>query len=345
MTTTPGNNTSITLNGNLYVRKILLHTAFWIFILAYEMDYLSDLFDSHQAIRLSMFELLLYVAEAYINLLLLIPWFLEKGKIRQYCVSVICLLMAVYGAYLLSGLNDLLLSENKMRSALTLVINHGLIILISFLYWYVTKYEKEKRKAVELENQKLKSELDLLKSQLSPHFLFNTLNGIYSLILIDPEKASHLLDNLSAVLRYSIYSSQLTLVPLSEEINAINNYLNLQKSRLQDSAESIRFQTSGIEQFIEIPPLLLLTVVENAFKHGDIFENENAFIEIQLNLTESSIYFQVNNSYQLKTSHPGVGLDNIKKQLAIAYPGLHTISILDKDPVYSITIQFQYAAS
>lgn len=199
--------------------------------------------------------------------------------------------MAVYGAYLLSGLNDLLLSENKMRSALTLVINHGLIILISFLYWYVTKYEKEKRKAVELENQKLKSELDLLKSQLSPHFLFNTLNGIYSLILIDPEKASHLLDNLSAVLRYSIYSSQLTLVPLSEEINAINNYLNLQKSRLQDSAESIRFQTSGIEQFIEIPPLLLLTVVENAFKHGDIFENENAFIEIQLNLTESSIYF------------------------------------------------------
>lgn len=343
MTTNANNKTSPIINGKLNVRRILLHTAFWIFIFAYEMDYLSDIFDSHQAIRLSLFEILMYVAEAYINLLLLIPVFMEKGEFRQYYLSVICLLIAVYSLYLLTGLDALLLSENRMRSVLTLGINHGLFILISFLYWYVTKYEKEKRKAIELENQKLKSELELLKSQLNPHFLFNTLNGIYSLILIDPEKASHLVDNLSVVLRYSIYSSKRRLVPLADEVNVINNYLLLQKCRLQDNADSIRFQISGIEQPVEIPPLLLLTVVENAFKHGDIFESENAFIEILLDLTEAFIYFQVNNSYQPKTSHPGIGLDNIKKQLVIAYPGSHTITMQDKDQVYSIIIHIQYA--
>ena len=331
--------------GNPKIKRLFIQVAFWIFIFMYEMDYLRDIYATKTAILLSLFELLCYIVEAYINLIVLIPRFAAKAKWRGYGLSILGLLAAVYFVYLFTGLGTMLLSENTWRALLTFIINHGLFILISFLYWYVTKYEKEKRRAIELENQKLKSELELLKSQLSPHFLFNTLNGIYSLILIDPSKAATLVDNLSVVLRYSIYSSKLEQVALSEEVNVIQNYLLLQQSRLQNGRDNIRFTINGSTQNFKIPPLLLLTIVENAFKHSDIFENDHAFIELLLVTSENEIQLTVSNSYLPKNNHPGIGLENIKKQLAIAYPDQHIITINDINQVYSIHIKLINSAT
>ena len=328
-----------------FTKRILLHIAFWIFIFMYEMDYLLDIYSLKTAVLLSLFELVCYITEAYFNLAMLIPRYASKGKWKLYGTAILGMLTTVYLVYLLTGLGNMLLSENMWRGLLTFVINHGLFILISFLYWYVTKYEKEKRRAIELENQKLKSELELLKSQLSPHFLFNTLNGIYSLILIDPNKAATLVDNLSVVLRYSIYSSKLNQVALNEEVEVIRNYLLLQQSRLQEGAQRVRFEATGQIGDVEIPPLLLLTVVENAFKHSDIFENEFGFIHIGLTVNEQEIALEVTNSYLPKNNHPGIGLDNIKKQLQIAYPHKHQVSITDNNQTYSIHIKMNYRAA
>jgi len=311
----------------------------------YEMDYLLDIYSLKTAVLLSLFELVCYITEAYFNLAILIPHYASKGKWKLYGPAILGMLTTVYLVYLLTGLGNMLLSENMWRGLLTFVINHGLFILISFLYWYVTKYEKEKRRAIELENQKLKSELELLKSQLSPHFLFNTLNGIYSLILIDPNKAATLVDNLSVVLRYSIYSSKLNQVKLSEEVDVIQNYLLLQQSRLQSGGTNVRFTIDGSTQNFEIPPLLLLTIVENAFKHSDIFENDHAFIELLLVTSENVIQLTVSNTYLPKNNHPGIGLENIKKQLVIAYPNKHAITINDTNQVYSIHIKLISSAT
>lgn len=333
------------VTANPQLKRLFIHVAFWIFIFMYEMDYLMDIYATKTAILLSLFELIWYITEAYINLLILIPRFAASAKWREYGLSILGLLTVVYVVYLFSGLGTMLLSENTGRALLTFFINHGLFILISFLYWYVTKYEKEKRRAIELENQKLRSELELLKSQLSPHFLSNTLNGIYSLILIDPSKAATLVDNLSVVLRYSIYSSKLNQVKLSEEIDVIKNYILLQQSRLQNGGTNIRFTVNGTTQNFEIPPLLFLTIVENAFKHSDIFENDHAFIELLLVTSENDIQLTVSNTYLPKTNHPGIGLDNIKKQLVIAYPDKHVITINDSNQVYSIHIKLIKSAT
>jgi len=331
--------------ANQQIKRFLIHVAFWIFIFMYEMDYLLDIYSLQTAILLSLFELACYMTEAYVNLGVLIPRFAANGKWKLYISTIFLLLTGIYCVYLFSGLGNMLLAENTGRALLTFFINHALFILISFLYWYVTKYEKEKRRSIELENQKLKSELELLKSQLSPHFLFNTLNGIYSLILIDPTKAATLVDNLSVVLRYSIYSPKLSQVKLNEEVEVIQNYLLLQQARLQNGGTNIVFTTNADTFDHEVPPLLLLTIVENAFKHSDIFENENAFIKIILNVTNQEMLFAVSNSYQPKTSHPGIGLDNIKKQLTIAYPNAHQISIQDENHMYSIHIKLLHGTA
>ena len=333
------------VQSNQQIKRFLIHSAFWIFIFMYEMDYLLDIFSLQTAILLSLFELACYMTEAYINLGVLIPRFAVKGKWKIYISTIILLLSGIYFVYVFSGLGNMLLAEDTGRAMLTFFINHALFILISFLYWYVTKYEKEKRRSIELENQKLKSELELLKSQLSPHFLFNTLNGIYSLILIDPTKAATLVDNLSVVLRYSIYSTKLNLVKLNEEVDVIQNYLLLQQARLQNSGSNIIFTTDTVTQQLEIPPLLLLSIVENAFKHSDIFENENAFIKIILKVTNQEIQFSVSNTYQPKSTHPGIGLENIKKQLAIAYPNAAQLTIQDENQIFSIHIKLLHEAA
>lgn len=327
------------------IKRLFIHLAFWIFIFMYEMDYLMDMYTINIAISLSLFELACYITEVYINLSILIPKLKARGKTIQYAFAVFGILAFVYAIYIITGLGNMLLAKNTTRALFTFAINHGLFIIISFLYWYVTKYEKERHRTIELENQKLKSELDLLKSQLSPHFLFNTLNGIYSLILIDPNKAALLVDNLSVVLRYSIYSTKLKVVRLSEEVDVINNYLLLQKARLQNSIPQIKFTTTNTEIPFEIPPLVLLTIVENAFKHSDIFENEKGFIEITLNANENTIHMLVKNTYEPNQNHPGIGLANITKQLNIAYPYMYELTILDENQIYSINIKLLHGAA
>lgn len=189
------------------------------------------------------------------------------------------------------------------------------------------------------------SELKLLQSQLSPHFLFNTLNNLYGLSLTQQEKIPALLLKLSDLLRYSVYGTNQTFVPLEEETNYINNYIEFEKIRLGDRLvleTDIEIQPGNN---ITIAPMLLIVFIENAFKHSKNTADDKIFISISLKTWNSQVLFSVKNSYkkaeQRFDKNSGFGLDNVRKRLDLLYPDTHELNITEHDNTYSVMLQLK----
>jgi LytS/YehU family sensor histidine kinase len=187
--------------------------------------------------------------------------------------------------------------------------------------------EKEKK---EMEKEMLNAELALLKNQVSPHFFFNTLNNIYSLIKFDSQKAGETVHKLSKLMRYLLYDSDKNLTGLGEEIQFMRNYIELMQLRLN---EKVNLQVDLPEEppLLMIPPLLFIPVVENAFKHG-VSYREDSFIEILMKIKGDEIIFRTRNSLTQGNSektreHTGIGLDNVRKRLNLLFPKSHALRI------------------
>ena len=186
-----------------------------------------------------------------------------------------------------------------------------------------------------LENEKLVSELAFLKSQINPHFLFNSLNNIYSLAYQKSEKTPEAILKLSEIMRYMLYESNENKVPLLEEIRYLKNYIELQKLRFKDKAY-INFEVDEDIQDQKITPLILISFVENAFKHGVATDKENP-ITIVLNVSTNKLFFQVLNrkNTQNKDETGGIGLQNVKRRLDLLYKGQYRLHIQDDKDIYS----------
>jgi two-component system, LytTR family, sensor kinase len=187
----------------------------------------------------------------------------------------------------------------------------------------------EKRQK-ELEKEKLNSELAFLKSQISPHFFFNTLNNIYALIGINTEDSQIAILKLSRMMRYLLYESENGETQLSSEIDFMNNYIDLMRLRMSDKVKlSVSFPSKY--ENLAIPPLLFISIIENAFKHG-ISYREKSFIDIAMEVSKELITFRCNNSI-VKTGdessdlHSGIGLENVSKRLNLLFPGKHEFKI------------------
>lgn len=194
----------------------------------------------------------------------------------------------------------------------------------------------------DLEKSKLDAELSLLKSQINPHFLFNTLNTIYSLAHKKSVNTEAAILKLSQLMRYMIYDSSVEFVPLSHEIEYLRNYVELQQYRLSGKV-SIGFDVKGENKGLMIAPMLLIVFVENAFKHGISYMNPSA-IKIRLTVNNKEIEFEVTNmlhSEIQKNNYKGIGLENIKKRLALIYPGRHEINVHKDDKIYSAYLKIQ----
>ncbi len=190
------------------------------------------------------------------------------------------------------------------------------------------------------------SELQLLQSQLSPHFLFNTLNNLYGLSLVKDDKLPGLLLKLSELLRHSVYQSSSTFVPLNEEINYIKNYVEFEKIRLEDRISlSINLETSNS---LTIAPMLLIVFIENAFKHSKNTTDESIRIDIHLKVWEDRILFSVFNSFDSSlvtqnnlNKNSGLGLENARRRLELLYPGKHELTIEETVNTYKVLLQLK----
>lgn len=202
-----------------------------------------------------------------------------------------------------------------------------------------TEWQKNEDLRKLVEKEKIQSELNFLKTQINPHFLFNSLNTIYSLSVKQSTDTSEAIINLSELMRYMLYEADKKLVPLAKELEYIKSYVALQRLRLANS-ENVTLKISGEEKGKVIPPLLFISFIENAFKYGTDY-NGKSNVKINLSIRNESIQLYVKNiigSFKAKTKSSGVGLENVRNRLKYLYPDAHVLNIIDDGKTYTVDL-------
>ena len=234
------------------------------------------------------------------------------------------------------------LAEKNIISSMILVLLIGMNLGVK-LY---LKNDKDSKEMQQLEKQNLQQQLEYLKYQINPHFFMNTLNNIHALVDIDPEKAKTTIVELSKMMRYILYEGNKSFIPIVREIQFINNYITLMKLRYTDKVKiSLNIQNTINDK--GIPPLMLITFIENAFKHGVSYQ-QDSFINISISLTGKRLYFTCinskkpeDNSEKEETGLPkqgGVGLANVKQRLELIYGDKYTLDIKDNIDTYNVKL-------
>ncbi|MCL4639522.1 MULTISPECIES: sensor histidine kinase [Olivibacter] len=222
-------------------------------------------------------------------------------------------------------------------------VNMYLIVgLYSLIYFFRSYYEQQKLNAT-LQKEMIRSELELLKLQVHPHFIFNTLNNIYSFSIQQKPKAADLIHRLSSFLDYNLYQAKENTVPLINEIEYIQHYIELEKIRFGDRLDISINILSEIEHFY-ISPMLLLPLVENAFKHGAGKLQKDAWIRMDISMKRDILTVKIENNYAEQTTQserPGIGLDNVKRRLEILYEGAHEISIMKESGTFLVVLKIK----
>ena len=203
-------------------------------------------------------------------------------------------------------------------------------------------YVRNLKKTKELEKQSLKNELSMLKSQLQPHFFFNTLNNLYALTLEKSNEAPETVIKLSQFMSYVIYQGNHKKVPLTDEITYIQNYIDLERLRFGDRV-NVNFTLSGAVEEYKIPPLLLLPFIENSFKHGTYFEFKEVFLNITVCIKEDRLYFKTSNKKcpnreETTPGTGGIGLRNTKRRLGLLYGEDYRLQIEDSGDTYTVKL-------
>lgn len=285
----------------------------------------------------------------YVAYTILFDRFLEKKKILHLCFTVIVTaLVASIAAQLIMYISfggkrvnwsmDTCITMGIFLAIISLVHIATGLVMKGFISWY-----NDIKIKAELTKKNYEIELALVKSQINPHFLFNTINNIDVLITKDATKASEYLNKLSDIMRFMLYETKAEKIPLTTELAYIKKFIELQRLRTINE-HYINYTVKGDATSLMISPMLFIPFIENAFKHSDNKKVENA-ITIQIRVEENTITFFCENSYsknkQLKDSYSGIGNDLIQKRLALLYPKKHTLSITNSNDLYQVNLILQ----
>jgi sensor histidine kinase YesM len=332
--------------------RILQHLLFWamaFYVLARIFSY-SDEIGQVEVIYtfLFMFSLLLAV---YPNLLWLIPRFLSTGQYGSYFFLLALNAVAAAGLNLLTfnHLSDIIfpgyyfITYYNFWDIMQFV---GVFIIVSSLIklskgWFQNL--EIQRRLHQLEREKSDAELHALKAQINPHFLFNSLNNLYSLALEGDAQTPDILLRLSDMMRYQLYETNVSRVSLGKELEHLRNFMEMQKLRVGEQV-NIAFELSGDTSELEVAPLLFLPLVENGFKHGVKGETKGAFITVSCHLNARHLMFKVeNNKGQVdeveRGGFNGVGLQNLRRRLDLIYPGKYELTITDGIKVFTAILK------
>ncbi len=196
----------------------------------------------------------------------------------------------------------------------------------------------------ELETTIQESELQFLRSQINPHFLFNNLNNLYSYALQESPKTPEIILEMSGVLRYMLYESKEQFVPLKKELEQLGNFIRLYKLQIEDRGE-VHFDVEKIDGDFKIAPLILIVFIENAFKHSQSGQSSDIKIDISVKLKNTTLEFICENNYEsgfsLDSVAKGIGLKNVKKRLELLYPKKHILQIEEADNSYKVYLKLE----
>jgi sensor histidine kinase YesM len=339
------------LTNFLVKNRWVWHLGFWMGYLAYRAwSYYATIVDYQEYLTFMLIrDLVLFVVYTYL-IILLYKLLIYK---KRYVLYFICgTLLAILHLFSVQKLQQYTVESVHVMKDAPLgrwFFSNLSLTLMTFFVITFTKYFKDSFISQYYENEqkqlKMKSELDNLKAQISPHFLFNTMNNFYGLAVENSNKLPNLMIKLSDLLRYSLYETKNDLVPVSKEIDYVKNYIELEKIRLESTLDLEFCSTVGENEDAGIAPLILMVFVENAFKHARQVLSEPIKIEIHLSLTnEKVLSLRVKNNYFNDGSNHegGLGLMNVRKRLDLLYPGdLHHLEIKKEEKFYIVNLKLQ----
>ncbi len=310
------------------------------------------------SLRTNLIGFPIHMLLAYVNAYYLMPRFIYTKKYFQYTVyillALLIMLMVKYNLtyYLVS--TDVMPEGPKVINTLTIgyavQTMIGEVYVISFFtaIKLTIDWLRENSKIHDLERRQLKTELRFLRSQVSPHFFFNTLNNIYSLTLEKSDQAPEVILKLSELMRYLLYATKKQQQDLSSEINCIRNYIDLERIRFDDSLK-IDMNISGNFGNCKIPPMLLIPLVENCFKHGASMNIGEMKIKIDIKVDDGFMDFRISNSiplvnreYVYPVKKGGIGLSNVKKRLELGYAkNEYDLRIFEEDKMFNVFLKLK----
>ncbi len=283
----------------------------------------------------------------YLNLYL-VNRFIEHKRYLAYLAAVAAVILVMVGVRVRFNLlfpsipmSDWIKGDPVVNWRVGALATNAGILMISAIYQLILNRNEETRRRLKLQAGEQEAQLQFLKAQINPHFLFNTLNNIYSLAVVRSEKTAGMVLRLSNLLRYVIYDGQAEKLPLDKEAAQIREFIELFQMR-SEAPLDIRFEVRGNTGNLQLEPMILIPLVENCFKHCDFEHNPGAFVHLILETDGSRIRFFARNSKddhnQQKDPQSGVGLANIRQRLQLKYPNRFAMNIRQEDRVFEVDL-------
>ncbi|MFT4749946.1 MAG: hypothetical protein ACJATN_000679 [Neolewinella sp.] len=334
-------------------QKIFLHVAFWAMYASYFFYSISygrrGEPDWDQIVPDFLFHISSLMVISYVNYFYFLPRLLKNGKVEQYVVTyvpvflILAYLMLLGKQYLRDGFTFEDSWMYSLRFGLYVFVSTFFVMAFVGLIKFVEDYFELEARSRELENRQLTSELRFLKAQINPHFLFNTLNNLYYLAVNKSDQTPEVVAKLSGMMRYMIHESNVEKVPLSKEVAYMENYLDLEKLRLNEEVP-ITFEVEGDVAGARITPLILITFLENAFKHGIGNNGGDSWITVSLTVSNGTLNYRVANSLLPQSEKTvreasGLGLANVRRRLDLSYPDKYNLDVAEDDERYRVHLQ------
>ncbi|MCX6233588.1 MAG: histidine kinase [Bacteroidetes bacterium] len=328
------------------------HLAFWGFSFLVLLNYfrLSSQAEPIDYLYTAFFHISLIIG-VYINLRLLIPVFLKRKKIILFAVffAINLLVVSQLNIFIFDYLIDKLFPGYYFISYydFTDILQFHIVYLVLSSLLKLSKewfelLESQTRLA-QIEQEKTHTELKALRSQVNPHFLFNSLNNIYSLSLKKADETPQVILALSDMFRYIIYETGEDLIELTKEVAFLEKYIELQQIR-SDQKANITFEVKGDPSAIKVAPLIFLPFLENSFKHGIKGDTAGGYVHLRIDIDQDIIHFQLSNNKGKgdeigKEKKSGIGLENVRRRLELEYSGNHSLDIKESEDEFSVSLK------
>ncbi|SDH14622.1 Histidine kinase [Dyadobacter soli] len=343
-------------------KRILLHITFWLAVLTIlTVLYGAGMPDYWLTIGIVGMFMPIHIGYFYLIAYVIIPRYFDRKKYVQF---ILFFLLIVIGSTLAFRLMEILVADpiiynavkkndptfvwRKLEGTFKQQLLKQTYLISAFeqtnIFVWIALSVKFFKMWFDRRQAAMEAELNFLKGQLHPHFLFNTLNNLYALTLKQSPQSPGVVMGLAEILRYMLYEANTEIVQLERDISILKSYIELEKIRYEERLD-INFSINGISPEYRIAPLLILPLVENAFKHGASEQIGQAWINMDLRVKNNALKFKISNSkpetavHDDRPHHVSIGLANVRKRLEILYPSAHNLKIMDEEDVFAVILE------
>ncbi|MGB3545469.1 MAG: sensor histidine kinase [Saprospiraceae bacterium] len=347
-------------------RNTLLHVTFW--VLYATIFFLQVSYGRREAPEWGVvipdvsFHIIMLLIISYVHYFFFLPRLIAGWAVGRYLLTYgplflgLTYLTLIGKQYLIDGFTYEQPWVYSLRFGLNVFVAAVVVTTFVSLLRLAENYFELEAKSRELENQQLTSELRFLRAQVNPHFLFNTLNNMYYLSVDESPRTANVIAKLAGMMRYMLYDSNAPTVPLAKEVEYMESYIELEKMRLNDDVPiAFEVHTEGVEAgamggvkqgSTRIVPLVLITFLENAFKHGISNGSGKSWITVSLNVSGNELNYTVKNSRveeaaKTVTEQSGIGLVNVRRRLELSYPNRHSLDVTETETEYAANLKLQ----